>query len=74
MPTRSTAPTEAQRQWLGKNKGYARMSHVAHLARFTQRGTLYPDGTFIAETGRTPLTDGNGAFSIGKMVVTKRRR
>jgi hypothetical protein len=74
MPIQSPAPTEAQRQWLNKNKGYTRMSHVGHLAKFSARGTLYPDGTFTPETPRTPLTDGNGAFSVGKMIVSRRRR
>ena len=69
----STTPTPEQHAWLRKNKGYARTSHAGIAAKFTSRGTLHSDGTFVPESGRTPVLDGNGSFGVG-VVIAKRRR
>jgi len=73
MP-QGSPPTAAQTAWLKANKAYARMSHVRHVVQFSNRGTLQADGSFVAESGRTPVMDGNGAFGVGIVVVRKRRR
>jgi hypothetical protein len=65
-------PTAEQTAWLAANPGYLRMSHIA-TARFSNRGTLYPDGRFVAEGTGQPVMDGNGAFGVG-VPVPKRRR
>lgn len=59
---RGAVPTEAQHDWLRKNPRYMRTSHAYH--KFVERGTLYPDGTFVP-VSKHPVTDGNGAFGVG---------
>ena len=63
-------PTPAQHAWLKKNKSYVRTSHVR--VKFSSRGTLYPDGSFVGEKVH-PVMDGGGAFGVG-ILVAKRRR
>lgn len=67
-------PSAAQTAWLRANKAFVRMSHVRHILKFSNRGTLREDGTFVAESGRTPVTDGNGSFGVGVPVIRRRRR
>jgi hypothetical protein len=73
MP-RGTQPTSAQLAWLRANPDFTRTSNVAHLAKFTNRGTLLPDGVFVAERPGYPIMDGNGAFGVGILVPAKRKR
>jgi len=71
---RNPPPTAAQHAWLRSNKAHARMSHSKSI-KFKTRGTLKADGTFIPESGRHPVMDGNGDFGVGVPVaVSKRRR
>jgi hypothetical protein len=69
---RATTPTAEQHAWLRKNPGYIRTSHVRN-AKFSKRGTLRADGTFIPESGKIPIMDGNGGFGVG-ILQAKRRR
>lgn len=62
---RALTPTAAQNDWLRKNKGHIRMSHIGHVLKFNNRGTLHPDGSFVAEAPGKPVMDGNGAFGVG---------
>jgi hypothetical protein len=73
MPPQATPPTAEQQAWLKANKRHVRTSHVRTSAKFTNRGTLRPDGTFVPETGRTPVMDGNGSFGVGVMIAKRRR-
>lgn len=66
-------PTAEQLKWLNSHKAYQRMSHAAG-AKFTQRGTLWPDGRFVPEGPKAPVMDGNGAFGVGIFVPPPRRR
>ena len=65
------SPTKAQLDWLKKHKSYVRSTHLQ--MKFSERGTLHPDGTFVAASGRTPVMDGNGAFGVGVPIVKRRR-
>lgn len=65
--------TTEQAKWLKSNKEWQRMSH-AHGVRFYRRGTLWPDGRFVAEGPGTPVMDGNGAFGVGVAVAAPLRR
>ena len=56
-------PTSAQHEWLQKNTRYRRTGHTP-LGRFTFRGTLMEDGTFISED-KMPVMDGGGNFGVG---------
>ena len=56
-------PTDEQYAWLAANPAYMRISHSIYL--YSDRGTLDPTGTFIAEGPGTPVLDGNGMFGVG---------
>ena len=63
--------TKAQSDWLKARKNYMRTSHTR--LKFTNKGTLQADGTFVAASGRTPVMDGNGSFGVGTPVLKRRR-
>ena len=71
---RTAPPTAEQNAWLKANPAYTRSSHTGLTAKFTKRGTLRPDGTFVPETGRTPVMDGNGSLGVGVLIVSRKRR
>lgn len=60
---RTAAPTSEQAAWLKSHPNYVRTSHVRY--RCQMRGTLHPDGTFVAEAHGSPVMDGNGYFGVG---------
>lgn len=60
---RTAAPTAEQAAWLQAHPNYIRTSHTRF--RCQMRGTLRPDGTFVAESHDAPVFDGNGAFGVG---------
>lgn len=73
-PHRASPPTSAQHAWMLKHKStHLRMSH-ARSAKFTNRGTLHPDGTFVQEALGRPVMDGNGCFGVGIMKIPAKRR
>lgn len=73
-PLRGAAPpTAAQRAWLGSHKTYVRMSHHRAM-KFSARGTLKQDGSFIPETAGHPVHDGGGDFGVGIPNAPARRR
>jgi len=72
-PKRIASPTREQAAWMRAHPGYMRISH-ARLGQFSKRGTLRADGTFIPESPKFPVMDGNGDFSVGLPVTVKRKR
>lgn len=72
-PPRNHPPTAAQHTWLRSNKAHMRMSHSRSI-KFKMRGTLKADGTFIPESHKHPLMDGNGDFSVGMPIAAPKRR
>jgi len=79
LPTKASAAapgrvqlTAEQQAWLNTHRNYARIS--GRLKAFQARGTLRPDGTFVPERGRAPVTIGNGAFGVGIPVPALPRR
>lgn len=72
-PARGTPPTAAQTHWLQENQNYSRMSHLGHLTRFRETGTLHADGTFVPSSV-TPVIDSNAAFGVGIPVTPRKRR
>lgn len=57
--------TNEQIAWLAKNPTYRPLGTTGGFHIFTKRGTLKPDGTFVAATKRTPLDETGGAFGVG---------
>jgi hypothetical protein len=70
---RSKPPTKAQHDWLKAHPGFVRISHL-RAAKTIERGTLLDDGTFRAEGPGQPLMDGNGAFSVARIVAPHKGR
>ncbi len=70
---KTASVTGEQLAWLKTNRAYARIRHSG-LAAFARRGTLRPDGTFIPESWRDPVTNGNGSFGVGVPLVLRRKR
>ncbi len=68
----ATAPTFEQKVWLAKNKDHQIMSHHRSV-RFSNRGTLKPDGSFVPESAH-PVMDGAGQFGVGVPLAETRRR
>ena len=62
-PPQNDPPTQAQSDWMLANPQYVTTPHD-RVGRFSSRGTLMPDGTFIPAT-QSPIIDGNGAFGVG---------
>jgi hypothetical protein len=56
-------PTAEQAAWLKAHQNYVRTSHIR--VRCQLRGTLMPDGSFVAEGPGTPVIDGGGSFGVG---------
>jgi hypothetical protein len=64
--------TEAQKAWLEANPDYRPIGVAPGMARWTGRGTLKADGTFVAATRRDPVpevADTSGAFGVGKLTM-----
>lgn len=55
-------PTPQQTNWLANHRQYVPMAH--NMSRFSDRGTLHIDGSFVSETVHPPM-DGGGAISVG---------
>jgi hypothetical protein len=68
----NVAPTDEQRRWLKAHKTHA-LVRFSMGAKFGTCGTLHPDGRFVPEGPKTPLTDGNGMFSVGVPTPARRR-
>jgi hypothetical protein len=66
-------PTSMQKTWLRDHKSFVRMSHHRAM-KFTSRGTLKQDGSFITEAPGRPVHDGNGDFGVGIPTAPARRR
>lgn len=62
--------TPEQQAWMKAHPEYARTSHVR--GRFTNKGTLRPDGTFLSQD-KSPVLHGNGHFGVGVPVRKGRR-
>ena len=63
--------TPEQQAWMKAHPGYVRTSHTR--GKFTKRGTLRPDGTFVPVADGSPVIDGNGSFGVGVPAVSRRR-
>jgi hypothetical protein len=63
-PIQMAPPTDAQIQWRRQNPEYVRTS--LGFGPFDSRGTLRPDGTFIAEGPGQPVHDStDGSYGVG---------
>ena len=72
MPS-ANPPTAEQQRWLSANKAFKRMSHDI-VGKYSNRGTLFPDGSFVREAKGKPVMDGNGAFGVGVPASIRKRR
>lgn len=63
-------PTPAQHEWMQKHPDYAPMAHAT--IKFSDRGNLHADGTFVPESVH-PCMDGGGVISVGKPISARRR-
>jgi hypothetical protein len=64
--------TNEQAAWLRENPAYAPIGVAGGTARWTKRGTLKADGTFVGATRANPLpnpSDRSGAFGVGVLEV-----
>jgi hypothetical protein len=73
-PPRGTPPTQEQTRWLRDHKNFVRTSHLGHLAKFREQGTLHIDGSFVPVSPGRPIMDGGGAFGVGIPFSPRRRQ
>ena len=62
--------TSEQKAWLDAHPDYRPIGVAGGRTRFAKRGSLKPDGTFVAVTRAAPLIDErDGAFGVGILMT-----